>query len=280
MILGISSFAYGWSIGVSGNMPSTPMLETDLVELSSNFELACIQIGDNLPLHNFSDARLLNLKNLTEKHNIRLEIGARMLTRDNLHRYINLAKFFHAPLLRFVVDGSDYEPDANVIVTIIKESVPVLEKENIVLGIENHDRFKAKELASIIDSVDNKQVGICLDCVNSMGAGEGLEHVLEVLSPYTVNLHVKDFTVQRLSHNMGFSITGVPAGRGMVSVPSLLEKLMKYNRCQSAILEQWVSFEKNIEHTVNMEHAWAVESIEYLKTIPVFNVKQKIKNIL
>lgn len=68
-------------------------------------------------------------------------------------------------------------------------------------------------------------MGICLDSVNSMGAGEGIETIVEVLSPYTVNLHVKDFVVQRVYHMMGFVVEGRPAGQGMLPLEYLLEKL-------------------------------------------------------
>lgn len=279
MILGISTFAYAWSIGVDGNMPSSPLSEMDLIKLSTDFDLGCIQIGDNLALHTLSDQRLLKLKNLVEKQNIRLEIGARELTRDNLQRYIDLAKFLHAPLLRFVVDGSNYEPDANIIISVIQEFVAELEKENIILGIENHDRFKARELASIVKSFDSKHVGICLDCVNSLGAGEGLEHVVDILAPYTVNLHIKDFCAERLSHKMGFTITGTPAGKGLIDIAFIMQRLTMFNRCKSAVLEQWVPFDQDIETTIKTEKEWAVESIQYLKLLPYFKSK-KIHSIL
>jgi 3-oxoisoapionate decarboxylase len=279
MILGISSFAYGWAIGVEGNIPPRPMLETDLLKLSTDFGLRCIQIGDNLALHNLPEERLLNLKNLIEKQNIRLELGARMLTSENLRRYIDLAKLFHSPLLRFVVDGSNYEPNANIIISIIKELLPELERAQIILGIENHDRFKARELESIMKRLDHTQVGICLDCVNSMGAGEGLEHVVDILAPYTVNLHIKDFCVQRLPHKMGFTINGTPAGKGLIDIPFIMERLAPFNRCESAVLEQWVPFEHDIETVIAVEKEWAVESIQYLKRLPYFQTTN-IQSIL
>ncbi len=270
MVLGLSSFTYGWSVGMGEKVPSQPMLELDLVQHTIDAALPCLQIGDNLPLHTFSNERLETLKYTLQKNSLRLEIGARKLTADHLQRYLQLTTFFNSPLLRFVIDGDAYEPDSKTIIRIIKEIIPELEKQNITLGIENHDRFKAKELAFIMDSVGSIRVGICLDCVNSMGAGEGLEHVLHVLAPYTVNLHIKDFTVERLSHKMGFIITGTPAGQGMTDVHFLMKELSHYNRCQSAILEQWVPFNGDIETTSQTEKQWAQQGINYLKSLPYF----------
>lgn len=270
MVLGISSFTYGWSVGVRGQLPQRPLSAMDLVNRTINFGLSCLQIGDNLPVGLLREEERKALRDLLTRKNIRLEVGARKLTAEHLERYIDLAIYFNAPLLRFVVDGDDYEPDSSEIVRIIMDALPALVKNKITLGIENHDRFKARELAQIMEAFDHPNVGICLDCVNSLGAGEGLEHVMKILAPYTVNLHIKDFNIRRLSHQMGFNVTGTPAGQGMTNVPKLIEYLSKYERCRSAVLEQWVTPAATIGETVNREEQWAIESIQYLKGLSYF----------
>lgn len=276
MVLGLSSFAFGWSIGVGENSPSNPMREIDLVKSTASYGLRCLQIGDNLPLHTFSRERLDTLKDILEKQDIRLEVGARKLTTENFQRYIQLASFFHSPLLRFVIDGDDYEPDLPAVTSLLKSFVPELEKRQIILGIENHDRLKAKDLAALMKAVNNKQVGICLDCVNSMGAGEGLEYVVDLLATYTVNFHIKDFNVERLWHKMGFTITGTPAGEGLSNIPMIMEKLKPFNRCDSAVLEQWVPLDQDIELICKKENDWAQKSIHYLKGLPYFSAKNDL----
>jgi sugar phosphate isomerase/epimerase len=271
MILGISSFTYGWSIGISGKMPRIPMNEIDLVDCTSNFKLHCLQIGDNLPLHALSQERLDQLKAHLAKNNVRIELGARKLTEEHLRKYVDLAIFFKSPLLRFVVDGEGYEPNASIIIDLIKNALPLLKDHNITLGIENHDRFKADELVKIMDSINDPFVGICLDCVNSMGAGEGLEWVLDRLAPFTVNLHIKDFKIERLYHKMGFHVTGTPAGKGMMDVHAIINKLSSFKRCQSAILEQWIEPENTLEDTLKKEKQWAIQGVNYLKQWPYFN---------
>lgn len=274
MVLGISSFTYGWAIGPNGTSGS--LNEQDLVNQTLNFGLQCLQIGDNLPLHTLSSVRLSALKKVVHDNNLRLEVGARCLTEDHFHKYLDIAALLHSPLLRFVVDGNKYEPDIPTIISILKNILPHLKKHNIILGIENHDRFKAKELRGIMDAISDEQIGICLDSVNSIGAGEGFEWVTDVLGPYTVNLHIKDFTVQRFSHNMGFTVAGARAGKGMLDVSMTMEKLSKYKRCQSAILEQWVVPEAHLRDTIEKETRWAAESIQYLKGLQYFKSNTSI----
>ena len=100
-----------------------------------------------------------------------------------------------------------------------------------------------------------------------MGAGEGFETVSEILAPYTFNLHIKDFTIHRVSHKMGLIIEGCPAGKGMLDIPGLLKLIGSYSQCDSAILELWTPPEENIEATIKKEASWAEESIEYLKPL-------------
>jgi sugar phosphate isomerase/epimerase len=270
MILGLSSFAFGWSVGVESNVPARRLSALELVQYTVDAGISSVQFGDNLPLHLVKHHELEDLREVIRQHSLRIEIGARKLTSDNLKQHIDLCAYFKSPLLRFVIDGDDYEPDLPSVAAIIRQHLGDLEHHNITLAIENHDRFKARELASFIQSIDNKNVGICLDCVNSMGAGEGLEHVVDLLAPYTVNLHLKDFIVSRLPHKMGFLITGTPAGTGMMDVDSLVKRIAPFNRCQSAVLEQWVPFDGNLEDAVQMEQEWAKQSLEYLKSLPYF----------
>ncbi len=150
-----------------------------LIEKAAEFEVKVVQIADNLPLDSFEQTELLKIKNYAEDLNVQIEVGARKMTPENLEKYIELSVFFRSPVLRFVIDGPGFKPGLSEIHSIIKNAVPVLEENNIVLAIENHDRFKAAEFAEMTKRANSEFVGICLDSVNSMGAGEGLETVIE-----------------------------------------------------------------------------------------------------
>jgi sugar phosphate isomerase/epimerase len=166
-----------------------------------------------------------------------------------------------------VIDNKEYIPDVETVVSVIRNALPGLAANRIILALENHDRLHASVFKEIINKVDSEFAGICLDCVNSMGIGEGLETVIENLAPFTVNLHVKDFNVRRVSHRMGFVVEGTPAGQGFLNLPEILDKLQPYGRCKSAILELWTPPAENLDDTLEREETWARESIEYLKKV-------------
>ena len=66
---------------------------------------------------------------------------------------------------------------------------------------------------------------------------------------------------------MGIIIEGAPAGKGMLNIRDLVDKLSLTGRCESGILELWTPPEKTIEETIKKEEEWALESINFLKTI-------------
>jgi sugar phosphate isomerase/epimerase len=145
--------------------------------------------------------------------------------------------------------------------------MPECKKSGIVLAVENHDRFSAKQLAELVQGVRGPWIGICLDTVNSFGALEAPEVVVETLAPWVVNLHVKDFSVCRATHNLGFVIEGRPAGQGRLDLPWLLGQLQEAGRDVNAIVELWTPPEPEIAATIAKEENWARQSIAYLRTL-------------
>ena len=248
-------------------MPSSPLSAYDLVDKACAYGLGLVQIADNLPLEGMTNEMLFDLYDYSGKKGVAIEMGSRGLTIEHTLKCLVVAKRLHSTILRMVIDRPGYEPDLETIIKTIKQLVPEFKSRKIKLAIENHDRLKAREFEQIIQSVGNEWVGICLDSVNSMGAGEGFETVSEILIPYTINLHIKDFTIFRVSHKMGFVIEGRPAGQGMLNIPGLVSTLSERGGCQSAILELWTPPEPSIEDTMLKEERWASESINYLKHI-------------
>jgi len=264
MKLGISTYTYAWSVGVPGWEPPEPWDERKMVLKAAELGVERLQIADNLPLHTLNSNRLKELKLLAADSVISIEVGARGMTQENLERYIGIAEYLHSPLLRFVIDGKDFKPSVEEVISIIKVLLPQLENKKIKLAIENHERLKAREFRSIVTGIGSDWVGICLDSVNSMGAGEGIETITTILAPYTVNLHIKEYLVQRHPHMMGFTIEGRPVGQGQLPLEWVLEQLG--TKCQSAILESWTPPGVSIQETMAREEQWARESIQYLKS--------------
>ncbi len=267
MRLGLGSYAYAWAIGVTGYPPPQPMDTFTLVRRAAELGVSVVQIADNLPLHKLSRPELEHLQQETQALGLKVEIGTRGIAPEHLRRYLELAQRFDSPILRLVVDRADHHPAPEEVIATLRDLMPEFERAGIMLAIENHDRFKVRMLVDILRRIDSPMVGICLDTVNSLGAGEGSEVVVETLGPYVVNLHVKDFTIRRHRHMLGFEVEGATAGQGMLDIPWLLGRLHDFGRDPNAILETWPPPEANLAQTIAKEDDWVQESLRYLQTL-------------
>jgi 3-oxoisoapionate decarboxylase len=263
MILGIGSYTFTWAVGVPGHIPPYPLDEMGLIGKASELGVGLIQIADNLPLDKMDDKRIDKLVSAAAASGMMLEAGSNRMTADRLEQYIGIADRIGSGILRFVIDGEGYAPPLNQIVSIIRDAEPELKRRNIILALENHDRLLSREFAEIIERAGTSNAGICLDCANSLGAGEGIREVVETLAPYTVNLHLKEILIRRKFHRMGFDVEGKPFGQGQLPLEWILSKLT--NACRTAIVELWTPPEENIEGTILKESSWAGQSIRYLR---------------
>ena len=267
MKLGLGSYALAWAVGVPGYPPQKPLDVFGFVWVAAQHGFGVVQIADNLPLAELAEGELEHLKKLTQALNVEVEIGTRGIHDGNLERYLELAQVFGSSLLRVVVDGPGHHPSPDEVVATVKPLLPLFEGAGVTLAVENHDRFSAGTLVHIVTALDSPSVGICLDTVNSFGALEGPETVLETLGPFVVNLHVKDFAVRRAEHNMGFAIFGTPAGQGLLDVPKLVGRLKELGRDFNAVLELWPAPEATVQATVAKEARWVGESAAYLRNM-------------
>ena len=265
MKLGISTYSFPWAIGIPGFLPKYPMTAEALINYAARKKISHVQFADNFPLHRLTDKALGHLKGLADNNSIKLEAGTRRLTFDHILSHLAIARKLESPFIRVVIDDQEFAPDTDTIIETILKLLPYLKEAGVILAIENHDRLGAGILEKIVLRTSTEFVGICLDTVNSVGANEGLSQILPILLPYTVNLHIKDFVIQRVPDKMGFVVKGAQAGKGMLAIPELLEKVNASGKCRSATLEIWMEREKTMEATIAKEKQWVESSIDYLK---------------
>jgi sugar phosphate isomerase/epimerase len=267
MKLGLSTYAYTWSIGAVGYPLAAPMTALDLLQEAAGLGVRLVQMADNLPLDGLSPAELDSFQARAQHLGIAVEVGTRGIAPAHLQRCLALAQRFASPILRVVIDTPSHHPAVEEVIATLAPLQAEFAAAGVCLAIENHDRFAAPVLAALVRRLGTDWVGVCLDTVNSFGALEGPRVVVETLGPLTVNLHVKDFTIQRASHSMGFSIAGAPAGAGRLDVPWLLATLRDFGRDCNAILEQWTPPEPELAATIAREQQWAAQSVAYLRDL-------------
>jgi 3-oxoisoapionate decarboxylase len=251
--VGISSWTYPWAIGVKGFPPKAPLSAAGLLEKARTMGAEVVQIADNLPL---DDCSVIQLRKAAAE--VTLELGTRGTEPAHLLRYLEYSVSLGSRLLRTLPGETGNEE-------CLREVLPEFERHGVVLALENHERLPAAELAGLVQRLDSPWVGICLDTVNSLGLLEMPEYTIKILAPYTVNVHVKDFEIARVTHMMGFEIMGRPAGRGRLDLQFLLDHVRVHGRDPNLVLEQWPPLCASLEETIANEAAWAEAGFDYLK---------------
>jgi sugar phosphate isomerase/epimerase len=266
MRLGIGTYTFAWAIGVPGHPPARALTPQGLLERAEELGVGVVQFCDNLPLTSLTPGALIDLAAQARACRVAVELGTRGIADEaHLLAHLEMAELFGAAFVRLVVDSPGHEPTPEECVSRLRPLLPRFAEAGVKLALENHDRFSSATLASIVERLGPDRAGVCLDTVNSFGALEGPEVVVRTLAPYTVNLHVKDFTIARVRSQMGFVIDGCPAGQGRLNVPWLLGQLQAAGRDVNAILELWTPFGPTLDETIAREAASAESSLRYLR---------------
>ncbi len=227
--------------------------------------MTAVQYADNLPLHELDAAELDALDRRARERGIAVQVGTRGIG-PWIHDYAAIAERLGSPFVRLVVDIGDDHPTPGEVTERLRAFEPHFRESGLRLAIENHDRFHADELLGVLDDLGD-WVAICLDTVNSLGCLEPPSAVVAALGPRAINLHLKDFTIRRHSHQMGFEVVGTPAGEGMLDIPWLLSALDP-KRVDTAVLELWTPPAETLEQTIAREAEWVQRSIANLRQVP------------
>lgn len=107
----------------------------------------------------------------------------------------------------------------------IARALPVLEKQKIPMGLENHKDWTLEEMLPLLKSYSSEYLGACVDTGNNVSLLDDPMEVIEKLSPYAVTTHIKDMGVAEYSD--GFLLSEVVFGEGFLNIPVIIGMIRK-----------------------------------------------------
>lgn len=266
MRFGIGSYTFTWALGVPGYGDAAMTVE-GLIDRGAAMECSVVQLCDNVPLSEASDATLAEWRRRAEARGMKLQVGTRGVDLGQLLDFLRIAEAAGAELVRSMLPKTGRGSDIADAAAMLSEALPEYERRGVLLSLENHDLHRCAELRRLVDEIASPNLGICLDTVNSFGAAEDPERVIDALLPVTNCLHIKDFAISRVDHQMGFVVNGAPAGEGMLDIKKLLAELAARRTDAAVILELWTPYADDVAATIAVESEWADKSVGYLRPL-------------
>lgn len=267
--IGISSFTYNFACGWRpDHRPEHIMTPFELIDKAVSLGAGAVQFGDNMPLEVYGDEDLEKIRIYAEERGIELEAGMRKMTAERLTEYIGITHRIGGRVLRVITDGAGYAPEFEECCRILSSVIPLLEEAGVIIGIENHDRFHAREYAKMVETVDHPKIGLTVDTVNSMSIEEPAGEVIANMAPYCVCLHLKDYDIRRYNGGGGLKITGACPGTGRLDIRRCIEECIEKSYSGfNMILESWMEPQETLEETLRTEDEWAREGVKLLKEL-------------
>jgi 3-oxoisoapionate decarboxylase len=102
----------------------------------------------------------------------------------------------------------------------LKLALPVAEKHEIRMAVENHKDLLAPDLLDLIKKLDSPMVGVCIDTGNNIALLETSQETVDVLAPHAFTMHIKDMGVEE--YKDGFLLAEVPLGTGFLDLSKIV----------------------------------------------------------
>ena len=156
-------------------------------------------------------------------------------------RWLRQAKAFGSPILRVYSrgfwqelphEGAAHRAEIEYLERLLPEIERAAEELGMVVALENHSNLPAAELRDLIRSLDSSTLRVHLDLTNYVSVFEDPVRTVELLAPYAVSGHVKDFAVESIpnpdaQHRMGFRVLWRYPGEGLADFAAMLPLLAR-----------------------------------------------------
>lgn len=262
-MIGLGSYSFYWQ---SSPLTSSPLSLSAQIQITSELGIELFQICDYLPLLEMSEVELEAVRGLANQLGVKIELGTRGLEADHLLKFLDLAKFFDAKLVRTMVQKKASSQGVDDAVQKLGLVIHKYEAAGVSIALETYEQVSTKDLVAIVEKLQSPNLGICLDVANVVARLENPKECAELAKDLVNSIHVKDFQFSRQEGWVGFIYSGASLGTGLLDYQHLIATVSPATQGINQIIEHWVPFTESIEKTIELEKLWTNQSIEYLRS--------------
>jgi len=265
----ISSYSYKFSLGFKDYFLSNPMQITDFLLRARKHGSDGVQIVDNVAPEEYSERKINEILDVARAQNLELQWGFSGWEIGKIERLLHICSITDSKLLRgvfgeaFFKDESDPDERLKKALDRILKVLPKLEQENVILAIENHFDLPTRELKLLMEKINHPLVRICLDTTNALGELIRPSEIVELLGPYSVAMHLKDFKISKIIG--GYQILGAPIGEGDQDCETILKQAIKINPDMEVCIELGMAWPGEEGSTKELEEEWVDTSFRNTK---------------
>ena len=107
--------------------------------------------------------------------------------------------------------------------TKLKQAIPIFEKHQFTLALENHKDWTLDEYLGLFHAHPSEYFGACLDFGNNLSLLDDVMNTFHAVLPYLKATHCKDIAVAPCP--AGFLLSEVPLGEGILDLPAMFRVL-------------------------------------------------------
>ncbi|WP_110654389.1 sugar phosphate isomerase/epimerase family protein [Salinicola halimionae] len=263
MRIGLSTYAFFWR---GAERADTPMTLETMLEETAALGGDVFQICDYPAIETFDDGRLAQLRAQAERLGIRLELGTKGVAPDHLDHYLDIGERLGVSLLRSMLYRDADRPSKEEAIRRLTSVLPRLRRQHVTLALETYEQVAVEDLMTVVESLDDSHIGVCLDPANCVAALELPEAVIARTADRVVNLHVKDFHFTRAPGWVGFQLIGCPLGQGQLPFDAMMRRVDPTSRGLSQVIEHWLPWQTDAATTCRLESEWTRHNLNFLRS--------------
>lgn len=263
MAIGLSTYAFFWR---GSEQVSTPMTLEAMLEETAQLGGEVFQICDYPAIETFDEARLTALRDRAHALGITLELGTRGVAPEHLERYLDLARALEVRLIRSMLYAGEDRPTPEEAIQRLEAILPALKQQQVTLALETYEQVSVETLMQVIETLDDDHIGVCLDPGNCVAALELPEAVIARTASRVTNLHIKDFAFSRSPGWVGFQLTGIPLGEGLLPLEDMIARVKPGQRGINCIIEHWLPWQRDEATTITTEASWTRHCMDFLRS--------------
>jgi sugar phosphate isomerase/epimerase len=263
----LSSFSYKFSLGFQ-DYPVRERVSLDrLVGKIRTLGCKGVQICGHAHPESLTQAEVQHLASTAANSGVAVEWGFDSWDEGVISTLVQWSKITQSPRLRgvfgakFLERAVTGEQRLRLAVDALSNLLPVLERSNIQIVMENHFDLTSDQFRALVQEINHPLVCLCLDLTNSIADLEMPERTIKKLAPFSTMMHLKDMRLVRMVGCMQF--LGAPLGSGIVACEALLHQALRLNPDLDVCVELGLPWPEGYsEDITTLEDRWVAESVQ------------------